>query len=707
MTRSLENTPCGLRALVVAAGFVAALVLPPHARGADEDGYRHGRVRFVESGVTLHRATEVSAEEALANVPFLPGDRVWTDAAGRVEFQFPDGTLVRLDSRSKLDYAGHEEGREERIVLRLWSGSLIARVRTQQAARFEIETPAGSVELLDQAMVRVDVESGETRVSAYRGEAVVDDGRARVRLSAGERTAARWGGAAAEPEAFDISPEDDFASWDEARESEERWASRSSEYLPDELDPYAGELERNGSWRFEAAVGYVWAPRVSAGWSPYGNGHWSWTPYGWTWVPYETWGWAPFHYGRWGFSAGFGWYWAPGRTWGPGWVSWGVGNGYVGWCPLGYRDRPVYAWGGQNRGYAVPRQGGHGGWNVVREGDFGQRDVARRRMPLTGIDPRRAPGRRLAEPATHPQRSLARCVEPDGAGDQPAPDARRLRPRAGGRQQDHDPLDLAAARSRPCRGAGRAGHPGSGRRVAPSGCDGLRLQLRLRLRLRRPGGGRAVVRAAGRLRGTPLRARGSCRQRDAPARHAVAAPRRSRACREPSGREPLVSAARRPTAGGVGRAAEPARFQPPAELGRGRELRRPGALPLVLAAAGRDERVPAAGATRRPAGAGQRAQRAAGAAESRVERRLVAGRLERALRRRAAIEWRPECGRWPARGVAASAGPELAASLSEPTRPGASGTTGSVPVDSYDRLVATRPQARPRRHHRAIASDTP
>ena len=65
-----------------------------------------------------------------------------------------------------------------------------------------------------------------------------------------------------------------------------------------------------------------------------------------------------------------------------------MGSGYVGWCPLGYRDRPVYAWGGgYNRGYAVPRHGGYGGWNVVREGDFGQRDVARRRMPLAGIDP--------------------------------------------------------------------------------------------------------------------------------------------------------------------------------------------------------------------------------------------------------------------------------------------------------------------------------
>ena len=391
--------------LLLAVGLALGPAPPAPAVAATEDGYRHGRVRYVEPGVTMHRATEVGAEEALANVPFLPGDRIWTDAYGRAEFQFPGGALVRVASASKLDYAGHEEGQGERIVLRLWSGSVIVRLRSPQAAQFEVETPGGSVALLDQAMVRVDFDSGETRVSVYRGEAVVDDGRERVRLSAGERTVARWGGEAAPPEPFDIEPEDGFARWDEEREAEERLAARSSEYLPAELDPYAGELERNGSWRFEASAGYVWAPRVAASWSPYTSGQWSWTPYGWTWVPYESWGWAPSHYGRWGFSASFGWYWSPGHAWGPAWVSWGVGSGYVGWCPLGYRDRPVYPWHGSfNSGYAVPRGGRvpHGGWNVVREGDFGRHDVARSRVALAGIDPRAL---RIAEsPSYRPSR---------------------------------------------------------------------------------------------------------------------------------------------------------------------------------------------------------------------------------------------------------------------------------------------------------------
>lgn len=371
--------------MLVAAGLAGGLVT---STALAEEGYRHGRVFFVEPGVTLQRATEASAEEALFNQPFLPGDRVWTDSAGRAEFQFPDGTLVRLDRRSKLDYSGHEEGQEERVVLRLWSGSAFLRVRTRGGARFAVETPAGMVQVLDRGMLRVDVDSGETRVSVYAGEAVLDDGRRQIRLAAGERTFARWGAEAEEPRRFEPGGEnDDFSQWDGMRESEERSAARSSEYLPDELDAYAGEFERNGQWQYEGTVGYVWVPRVEFGWQPYSNGQWAWTPYGYTWVPNERWGWAPSHYGRWGQSASFGWYWVPGRTWGPAWVSWAVGGGYVGWCPLGWRDQPVRPWGYHN-GYAVARgRYGQDPWNVVRHGDLGGRNVGRRRVGFDRIEP--------------------------------------------------------------------------------------------------------------------------------------------------------------------------------------------------------------------------------------------------------------------------------------------------------------------------------
>jgi hypothetical protein len=378
----------------IVAGLILSVAVVPRPAAAQteptEDAFQHGRIRFVEPGVTVQRATEVAAEEAVANLPFLPGDRVWTAEAGRAEFQFPDGTIVRLDRQSKLDYSGHDPQGQGRVMLRLWSGHLVVRPRVSGGEVFEVETPSGVVRVLAPGLVRVDVDGGETRLSVYQGEASFDDGEGgAVRVAEGERTVARWGEPAQPAERFSGAAEDDFASWDAGREADERWAAAPAEHLPSELSPYAGEFERNGDWRYEAEVGYVWAPRVTSGWQPYSNGYWTWTPYGWTWVPYESWGWVPSHYGRWGFSLSFGWYWVPGRTWGPAWVSWGIGGGYVGWCPLGRYDRPVFGWSHDHygshdryRGHAVPRgyRDRTDGWSVVREGELGGRGLARRRV---------------------------------------------------------------------------------------------------------------------------------------------------------------------------------------------------------------------------------------------------------------------------------------------------------------------------------------
>ena len=154
-------------------------------------------------------------------------------------------------------------------------------------------------------------------------------------------------------------------------------------------------LEPYGEWVESADYGLVWRPYatvVGVDFTPYeSGGQWVYTDFGWTFTSEWDWGWLPFHYGRWGFSASFGWYWAPGRVWGPGWVSWGVGHGYVGWCPLGWRDKPVYAWGGW-------RGGGQGlGRRAVREGSRSPHAPAASR---TNSAQRTAPNSRSSSPAS-------------------------------------------------------------------------------------------------------------------------------------------------------------------------------------------------------------------------------------------------------------------------------------------------------------------
>ena len=364
------------RLLMVGVLAVSATVV------SADDRYRHGRVLSVEPGVTLQRANEPGAEEASPNLPFLPGDRVWTDRAGRAEFQFADGTLLRLDSASKLDYVAHDDGGGDRVVLRLWSGGLYLRNRNGRGSPdFGIETPGGVVEARVRGVYRVDASSGETRLSVYEGEASLEAER-EVSVGAGERAYARRGETTEDARAFDRAALDDFDRWDADREDRQAYAGNRRDYLPETVLPYAGELDAYGAWYYQSEIGHVWRPYVAAGWRPYFDGRWVWTVYGWTWVPNETWGWAPFHYGRWEYTPMLGWYWIPGDAWGPAWVSWAVGPNYVGWCPLGHGNRRVTFEGRRaDRGHAVPRAhaaGGDEAWAYVRRADFGSADLARR-----------------------------------------------------------------------------------------------------------------------------------------------------------------------------------------------------------------------------------------------------------------------------------------------------------------------------------------
>ena len=408
-------------------GFALAAALLAFPAAASDDS--QGRIRHTEGGATLQRSSEPGADEAFRNLPFLPGDRVWTDETGRIEFQFGGGSLVRLGERSKLDYMASEDDRgRSRVVLRLWSGALLLHGRDDRGAPdFEIETPAGLVEARGSAVARIDLAFGETRLSVFEGRASFDNGVRSVRLEAGESTLARRGEDPTRPARFDRRDADEFARWDEMRERQADWASDEARYLPAEVAPFADDLRGHGSWHLETEIGYVWQPRVSPGWRPYQNGRWTWSQYGWTWVPNEPWGWAPSHYGRWGNSASLGWYWIPGSTWGPAWVTWSVGNDYVGWSPLGWRDRPV-TMGSRNLGNAVERGSGSP-WTYARRTDMAARDVSRRRVDLSEQETQSL---RVVEPKSgHVDRSVRVVEGAQPRGESAAPRNVQIRPTPG------------------------------------------------------------------------------------------------------------------------------------------------------------------------------------------------------------------------------------------------------------------------------------
>ncbi|MGX7668912.1 DUF6600 domain-containing protein [Flavobacterium pedocola] len=132
---------------------------------------------------------------------------------------------------------------------------------------------------------------------------------------------------------------------------------------------FYNDLSPHGYWVNDPNYGYVWAPNVQQGFTPYNtNGYWVFTDYGWTWVSNYSWGWAPFHYGRWFYDPYYGWLWAPDTEWGPAWVTWRRSEGYYGWAPIGPGISINIAFGSS---YNLP----YNQWTFVRDRYIGSTNI--------------------------------------------------------------------------------------------------------------------------------------------------------------------------------------------------------------------------------------------------------------------------------------------------------------------------------------------
>ncbi len=307
------------------------------------------RIRFEEGGYTITRE-EGYDEEPSSNAPIYPGDGLETGEGQRIELQLPDGTLVRLDRRSAIklyDLANPKLGTDDRTVLGLRWGQLQLDVpNPHEGESFRIDTPAASVYPIERSSIRIDIEPDEvTRITVERGRVEVAGQSGSVLLRTGERTRVRAGQSPLRPWDVILRVRDSFGQWVDNRNdsfSLERPPGREYAALPDEVRPYYGELRRGGDWVHDDEYGWVWNPTVEDDWRPYVHGRWSSGPYGPVWVGVEPWSWVVYRYGRWDWRVGVGWCWIPGGVFSGAHVSWYYGPNYIGWCPLGYYNRPVY-----------------------------------------------------------------------------------------------------------------------------------------------------------------------------------------------------------------------------------------------------------------------------------------------------------------------------------------------------------------------------
>lgn len=405
-------------AMLLAITTVAASVA--QAQAGDRGTPAH--VAVTDGDVTIER--EGGAFSSSAGEPLVSGDRIRTDV-GRVDVWFGDGSMVALDEHTTLDL-------QSSSLLRLNTGRVYLTVAetpqdSQDPDGLAVDTPLGSVFIRSPGEYTVGLLSGadgeSLELAVLRGAADLTTDSGSMRVTSGEHTFARDQSPPTYPQHFNSAQQDDFEQWVSSHREGRRRRTTSNQYLPPNLRMYSGTFDRDGSWEYEAAYGYVWYPVASAGWRPYFHGYWRPLPsYGWTWVGTDRWGWPTHHYGRWGFGKSR-WFWIPERRWAPAWVSWASAPDYVSWCPLGADNRPVF-------GAPLGSSAGWAGWVVLPRQNFGGRDLY---VARDAYDPRRLP--RGTTFSVHTQSPVPLPFRASASAGGRTPNRLPVSPRSDGRRQ--------------------------------------------------------------------------------------------------------------------------------------------------------------------------------------------------------------------------------------------------------------------------------
>ncbi len=367
-------------------GAVLFIVLIPLGLTAQDEGfypYSYARLSYVNGSVYVQRTADLGYEKGEVNLALVQGDKMGTEI-GQAEVHFGRRNYLRLSDNTKVEFAVLPQEGDERIKLHITEGSAYLRVSYLAVDKgIEVHTPDASYYILEEGLYRFDVRlDRETVVFVHEGslEAAAADGSVLVRDK--ESVTAIDGRLAGDPE-YSYSRDDAFDDWNGSRDAQ--LAQRSErQYLPSDIEEYEEELDQNGQWVYERPYGNVWVPNVSySDWRPYLYGRWVWYPViGWTWVSSESWGWSVYHYGRWHWRFGLGWYWIPRQHWGPAWVHWWGDNNHIGWCPLGWYNRPVVIVNNNfyDRHYDPYFPAHNRAMTVIRRNQLQSPDIARRQL---------------------------------------------------------------------------------------------------------------------------------------------------------------------------------------------------------------------------------------------------------------------------------------------------------------------------------------
>ncbi|HEV2961204.1 MAG TPA: DUF6600 domain-containing protein [Candidatus Angelobacter sp.] len=272
------------------------------------------RLSYVEGDVQLaHQGS--GFENATLNVPIVQGDQLRAGSSGWAEVEFEDGSTIRLSPGTALVFS------ELRLLsnggtatsVDVDQGEAEFKVNHHDQGEFNVTARNKTIVLKHSSRFRVTtLNSAPLEVAVWKGEVDVQDPNSGQEITVKKK----------ETFALDLL---DPARYDLEKGVEsdglDQWSTQRDEYLSTYAksnysnSPYqygVSDLNYYGQYYNVPGYGNMWQPYgVNAGWDPFANGYWNFTPGGYVWVSAYPWGWMPYRFGHWQFVNGYGWLWRP------------------------------------------------------------------------------------------------------------------------------------------------------------------------------------------------------------------------------------------------------------------------------------------------------------------------------------------------------------------------------------------------------------
>jgi len=207
--------------------------------GAQEYDYTKNsfaRLSYITGNAFIQNVSDLAYEEGIVNRPVMEGDRVGT-IDGRAEIYMRNGTYLRLDNNTKIDFLNIPKHKNDMTQVRLWAGNIYFSIgKLEKEKNIEILTADVSFFILDKGLYRIDIkENSETVISVFQGmvEAASESGSVLIKES--QKMEIVQGQFTSRPKSFTPAADDGFDRWSEYRDSQVR-KKLANNYIPEELD---------------------------------------------------------------------------------------------------------------------------------------------------------------------------------------------------------------------------------------------------------------------------------------------------------------------------------------------------------------------------------------------------------------------------------------------------------------------------------------